>query len=124
MGLSKADLQKFKGILLTKRQALVGDAARLEDEAVRKGKDEAATLDISNFADLGTDNYEQEFDLGMLEHQGHTLREMDEALERIDNGTYGVCQNCGKSIPKGRLMAKPHAKFCIPCLNEQEQSGY
>lgn len=123
MSLSKTDLQKFKGILLSKRQELVGDAARLEDEAVRKGKDEAATLDISNFADLGTDNYEQEFDLGMLEHQGHTLREMDEALARIDKGTYGLCESCGKPIPKGRLMAKPHAKFCIPCLNEQEQSG-
>ena len=123
MRLGKADLAKFKDILLAKRAVLVGDANHLEDEAVRKSKDEAATMDISNFADLGTDNYEQEFDLSMLEHQGQTLREMDEALERIENGTYGLCSSCGKPIPKGRLMAKPHARCCIPCLNTQEESG-
>ena len=123
MLLRKPDLVKFKEILLAKRAVTVGDATRLEDEAVRKSKDEAATMDISNFADLGTDNYEQEFDLGLLEHQGETLREIDEALERVANGTYGICTTCGKPIPKGRLMAKPHARYCIPCLTEQEESG-
>ena len=123
MGLNKSEITKFRELLLTKRKALVGDANRLEDEAVRKSKDEAATMDISNFADLGTDNYEQEFDLGMLEQQGQTVREIDEALERISSGTFGVCSSCGKAIPKGRLMAKPHARYCIPCLNELEESG-
>ena len=124
MALDKKDLKHFKGLLLAKRQAVVGDATHLEDEAVRKSKDEAATMDISNFADLGTDNYEQEFDLGMLEHQGETLREIDEALDRIDNKTFGTCDTCGKAIPKGRLTAKPHARLCIPCLDEQEQAGF
>ncbi|MFH1731193.1 MAG: TraR/DksA C4-type zinc finger protein [Planctomycetota bacterium] len=121
MALTKKDVRHFKELLLRKRQALVGDANHLEDEAVRKSKDEAATMDISNFADLGTDNYEQEFDLGMLEHQGETLREIDEALERIENKSFGTCDVCGKAIPKGRLSAKPHARFCIPCLDKQEQ---
>jgi len=123
MTLNKADLKHFKELLLSVRQAMLGDANRLQDEAVRKSKDEAATMDISNFADLGTDNYEQEFDLGMLEHQGEMLREIDEALERIENGSYGLCQTCGKPIPKGRLTAKPHARFCVPCLTKQEATG-
>ena len=123
MAIAKKELVRFKEILLAKRQAMVGDANHLEDEAVRKSKEDAATLDISDFADLGTDNYEQEFDLGMLEHQGQTVREIDEALERIENGSFGVCDSCGKVIPKGRLMAVPHARFCISCLNKQEQGG-
>ena len=121
--LSKKDLERLKEVLLAKRAALVGDANHLEEEAVRKAKDDAATLDISNFADLGSDNYEQEFDLGMLEHQGHTLREIDEALERIEDGSFGICDLCGKPIPKGRLAVMPHARSCVTCLNEQELSG-
>jgi len=123
MAVRKKDVKQFKEILLQKRQALAGDANHLEDEAVRKSKDDAATLDISNFADLGTDNYEQEFDLSMLEHQGQTLREIDEALERIENGTFGVCELCGKPLTKGRLLAIPHARSCVSCLNKEEQTG-
>ncbi|MAF67208.1 MAG: transcriptional regulator [Planctomycetes bacterium] len=123
MALTKKDFDHFKKILLSKRHALLGDAVHLEDEAVRKSKDEAATMDITNFADLGTDNYEQEFDLGLLEHQGETLREIDEALDRIANKSFGVCGTCSKQIPKGRLSAKPHARLCIPCLDEQEKAG-
>lgn len=124
MPLTNKDVKHFKQLLLAKRSALQVDANHLEEEAVRKSKDDAATLDISNFADLGTDNYEQEFDLSVLEHQGQTLREIDAALERIEQGSFGTCDSCGKPIPKGRLTAMPHARFCIACLNEQEQSGY
>ena len=123
MLLTKKDLEHFKAVLLAKRQALVTDANHLEDEAVRKSKDEAATMDITNFADLGTDNYEQELDLSMREHHGETLREIDEALERIENKSFGICDACGKSIPKGRLTAMPHARFCISCRNEREEGG-
>ena len=124
MPLTKKDLKQFKELLLAKRQALIGDANHIEDEAVRRSKDEAATMDISNFADLGTDNYEQEFDLSLRQHQGETLREIDEALERIENKSFGICETCSKSIPKGRLTAKPHARLCISCLSEQEEAGF
>ena len=124
MSLTKKDLKRFKEQLLEKRNELAVDANHLEEEAVRKSKDDAATLDISNFADLGTDNYEQEFDLGLLEQQGETLRKIDEALERIENKTFGTCDSCGKAIPKGRLAVMPHAKSCVACLNEQEEAGF
>ena len=123
MPVTKKDLKRFKELLLAKRQALAGDANHLENEAVRKSKDNAATMDISSFADLGTDNYEQEFDLGVLETHDRTLGEIDEALERIENGTFGICDACGKPIPKGRLTAKPHARFCIACLKKQQEGG-
>ncbi len=122
MTLRKTDIEHFKQVLLARRNAIVGDANHLEDEAVRKSKDDAATLDISNFADLGTDNYEQEFDLSVLERQGRTLQEIDEALERIENGTFGICDMCGKPIPKGRLEAMPHARSCVSCLTKREKA--
>ncbi len=124
MPMTKKEIEWFRNLLLAKRQALAGDANHLEDEAVRKSKDEAATTDISNFADLGTDNYEQEFDLSMLEHQSQTLRQIDEALERIENKSFGICDSCGKAIPKARLAVKPHARFCISCLSKQEETGF
>ncbi len=123
MSLTSKDLKQFETMLLAKRKELVGDANHLEEEALRKSKDEAATMDISNFADLGTDNYEQEFDLSLLEFQGETLREIDEALEKIQDKTFGTCEACGKPIPKGRLMAKPHARFCVPCRSKQDETG-
>lgn len=123
MALRKTDFDHFKQLLLARRKAIAGDANHLEDEAVHKSKDDAATLDISNFADLGTDNYEQEFDLSVLERQAQTLREIDEALERIENGTFGICELCGKPIPKGRLEAMPHARSCVSCLTKLERTG-
>jgi DnaK suppressor protein len=123
MPLTKKDIKHFREVLLEKRTAMAVDANHLEDEAVKKGKDDAATLDISNFADLGSDNYEQEFDLSMLEHQGQTLRQIDEALERIEGGTFGVCDSCGKQLRKGRLTAMPHARLCVGCQSEFEQGG-
>jgi RNA polymerase-binding transcription factor len=123
MPIQKKDIPQFKAALLSKRAALVGDSNHLEEEAVRKGKDDAATLDISNFADLGSDTYEQEFDLTMLENQGETLRAVDEALKRIEDGNFGVCDMCKKPMKKGRLQAMPHARFCVSCQNEKEQGG-
>ena len=64
-------------------------------------------------ADIGTDNYEQEFSLGLLESERALLAEIDEALERIDKGTYGVCLGTGEPIGKPRLHARPWAKYCI-----------
>jgi RNA polymerase-binding transcription factor DksA len=123
MGLTKKDVQKFKAVLLAKRMALIGDATHIQEEAMRKGKDDAATLDISNFADLGSDNYEQEFDLSVLESQGHTVLEIDEALERIENGTFGICEECGCVLRKGRLAAMPHARLCVRCASKVEEGG-
>ncbi len=121
--LTKAEIERFKEQLLVKRAAIIGDADHLENEAAHKGKVDNATLDISSFADLGSDNYEQEFDLGVLEQQGDTLRAIDESLRRIEDGTFGICDSCEKPIPKGRLKARPYSTTCVSCLNEQEQSG-
>jgi len=114
--LSDKDRQMFRRLLLEKRAELVGDVSGMQEEVLRKNR-QAAAGDLSSMpihmADLGTDNYEQEFTLGLLAGEKQLLRDIDEALERIDSRTYGMCLGTGKAITKARLKAKPWARYCI-----------
>lgn len=73
-------------------------------------------------ADLGSENYERSKDLSLREHSYSRLRLIDEALARIDTGTYGVCLRCGQTISPARLEAIPEAPFCLSCREYEEQS--
>jgi RNA polymerase-binding transcription factor DksA len=64
-------------------------------------------------ADMGTDNYEQEFTLGLVEKDRVVLREINQALAKIQDGTYGICEGTGKPIGKPRLEVQPWAKYSI-----------
>ncbi len=114
--LSKTELKEFRQMLLAKRRALLGDMTHMEAEALRTNRQEG-TGDLSKIpthdADVGTDNFEQEFTLGLLESERIMLGEINEALERIDKGTYGICLGTGLAIGKARLKARPWAKYCI-----------
>lgn len=121
--MTKQELAAYKKVLLERRAALAGDVNHLEEGALRKSKDDAATLDISNFADLGSDNFEQDFMIGLIENSEDTLREIDAALRRIDDGTFGVCEESGHPIPKSRLKAIPWARLCIECQRKVEQEA-
>ena len=122
--LKKAELEEFRIKLLERRRSLVGDMSTIEAEALRTNRHDGSG-DLSNMpthpADLGTDNYEQEFTLGLLESERLILSEIDEALGRIENGTYGVCLGTGKPITKARLRAKPWAKYTIEYARMIEQ---
>ena len=120
----KEELARFRKILLLKRELLSGDVTTLQNEALRKNRQEA-TGDLSNMpihmADIGSDNYEQEFALDLIQGEEVTLREIDEALKRIEDRSYGKCEGCDTKIPVARLKAKPHAKYCIECKRKEEK---
>ena len=123
----KADeLDYFKKLLLRKRSLLSGNMDSLQDQALRHSRQDA-TGDLSNMpihmADLGSDNFEQEFTLGLIENEEEILRDIDAALERLDDGTFGVCESCSKAIPKARLKAVPHARYCVECQRKEEHEG-
>jgi DnaK suppressor protein len=122
--LSKRDLAQFRELLLAKRAELIGDVSTLQNEALSKSRRDASG-DLSSMpihmADLGTDNYEKEFTLGLIEGSRALLREIDEALARIVDGTYGVCEATGKPIGKARLRARPWAKYCYEYMLAQER---
>jgi len=114
--LTKAELVKFRNLLLAKRREIVGSFEEIENEALRQSRLDAAG-DLSSMpihmADLGSDNFEQEFALGLMDNERQLLQEIDMALARIAEGTYGYCEGTGKPIPKARLEAKPWARYCV-----------
>lgn len=124
--LKSEDLDAFKLLLLEKRRQLVGDMGHMEDEALRKNRTDAAG-DLSmmpiHMADIGTDAYEQEFTIGLIENEKEILTEIDAALERIENGTYGICEATHRPIAKARLKVKPWARFCLTYRRSQEEDG-
>ncbi len=130
--LSAANIEHFKQMLLQKRREIISNVNEMEDEALKKSRMDASG-DLSSMpihmADIGTDNYEQEFALGLMDSERKLLRETDDALQRIEQKTYGICEGTGKSIRKARLEAQPWARYCVEyarmmeqgLVNEQEQ---
>lgn len=117
--LSKKDLDQFRELLLIKRAEQLGDLSAMEAEALRAGGGGLSHTPI-HMADVGTDVYDQDFMLGMAESERQLLREVDQALARIESKTYGMCLLTGKPIPKARLNAKPWAKFTIEAARIHE----
>lgn len=122
-GYPRAESRPFRDLLLRKRRELADDVVQLEGEAFRRNRQDAAgdlsTMPI-HMADLGTDNFEQDVTLGLIESEEEELREIDAALERIKKGAYGRCERCKKLIAKSRLRALPYARLCILCKKREE----
>jgi RNA polymerase-binding protein DksA len=122
--MNKADLKVYKEQLLALRARLRGDVHKMAESTLKKNRTEA-NGDLSSMpihmADIGSDNFEQEFTLSLMENDGGTLTQIEASLERIEEGTYGQCEECGVKIPKTRLNAIPYATLCIRCAEQQEQ---
>jgi len=121
-GLSKSELNEFKVLLLHRKGVLQGDVKTLEDEACKKGADAAGDLSTlpMHLADLGTDSHEQDISLGLMENESDEIQEIQEAFERIKDGSFGLCENCRKKIPKERLRAIPYTRLCVDCKKKEE----
>lgn len=117
--LSSRDTDLFRRLLLRLRAELSGDIGNLESDAL--GADGHRTP-VDNPADAGSDSFSQEFSLELLQREETTLTEIDDALERIDSGSFGVCEDCERAIPKVRLQAIPFARLCIECKRASEQA--
>ena len=74
-----------------------------------------------HMADMATDNYDREFSLGLADNEQKILNRIDEALEKIGNKTFGLCELCNKKVSKVRLKAVPYAELCVPCQEKQEK---
>lgn len=120
---SKAELETYRHWLLERRGALSGNVTKMEDEALRRSRQDA-TGDLSSMpihmADMGSDTFEQDFTLGLIENEEQELGAIEDALERIAEGTFGVCEECSKLIPKERLKAIPQAALCLECKQKEE----
>jgi RNA polymerase-binding transcription factor DksA len=114
--MTEPEIRHYQRRLLELKRRLGADLTTLEGEALRATGGEASG-GFSNVpthpADLGTDAFEEELDLSLLEHKDRILLEINDALERIAQGTFGRCEECGKEIPRERLLALPYARYCL-----------
>jgi len=121
-----AEREKFKDQLLAMAHRIKGDVDDTSDEALRAQGSEASG-NLSNvplhLADLASEQYEQEVSLSLLENRTHTLEEINSALERMEQGQFGICERCGEAIPKKRLEATPIARYCLECAEEVEKGN-
>lgn len=121
---SPAKLKEFQKILLRIKDYLDSDKDQLEEKSLR-GAGRDATGNLSNFpihlADAGSDTYEQDFSLEILEREDIEQKDIEDALERIDNKTYGICEECSNPINENRLKVIPYARFCVKCQEVMEK---
>ena len=118
--LTAAEIENFKAMLLEKRNEILGNVRHMEDETLRKSRSELSSMPI-HMADMGSDNYELENMLGLMDSERRIVREIDDALHRIEEGTYGICEGNNEPIPKARLNAIPWARYCVTCASQMEK---
>jgi len=116
-------LKKFEGLLLARRKQLLESIGHYEDSLMNSSLQDSVG-NVSSYsdhmADLGTDAEEREKAYLFVSKEGRLLYHIDEALRRIQNGTYGRCVECGEEIGLDRLEAVPHARLCIKCKQREE----
>lgn len=122
--LDKKTLEVYKTLLLKKREELQGDITHISEETLKKSQKDASG-DISGYsfhmADVATDNYDREFSLGLASKERNVLFEINHALDKLQEGTFGLCESCKKSISKVRLKAVPYATLCLKCQQLKEK---
>jgi RNA polymerase-binding protein DksA len=117
--MSTLDLDHFRDALEAERKRVTDALQYLHAETPNAGGDEtqeSATQD--HLADSAAVTYDREMDFSLEENSEQVLEEIDRALKRIDDGTYGKCTRCGKDIPVERLEAIPYAEHCIDDARE------
>lgn len=122
--LTPEDLASLREALIERRTAKRQSIRRLSGEAGDRpqGGGELSTTPL-HLADLGTETFEQDRDLGLAERESQELSQIDEALDRIEDGSYGVCESCERPINRERLDALPFARRCLPCQTKAEAEG-
>ncbi|RPJ39124.1 MAG: TraR/DksA family transcriptional regulator [Planctomycetaceae bacterium] len=122
--LTSTEIEHFRVLLIERRKEILHNVVEIEGETLRKSRLDASG-DLSSMpihmADLGTDNYQQEFSLGLMDSERKLITEIDDALQRIENGTYGICEGTGQPIAKARLEAQPWARYSVEYARIVEQ---
>lgn len=121
--MARKDLDRYREILLAKRNELVGDVANMEEEALRQNSGSLSNLP-QHMAEQGSDTCDQSLSLDLAQVDRNLIKEIEEALKRIDDGSYGVCLRTGKRISAERLAEVPWAKYSIEAAREMERQPF
>jgi RNA polymerase-binding protein DksA len=119
------ELRAFERLLQRRRAFLLGNVRKLEDEACRKGADAAGDLSTMPLhpADMATDTQQQDMSIYFMENENVQLQTIEEALERIQEDRFGLCEECEHEIALERLRAIPYAPLCVDCQRRQEEAA-
>lgn len=120
----KPELRKVRESLIEQKAKILQELISIKEESLSKSAKESSG-DLSGYAfhmaDMATDLYNREFSLELAEGERERLYLLDDAIKRIDEGTYGKCDMCGCNITKQRLKVMPQAQYCIKCQEKQEK---
>lgn len=121
---NQKDLSEFKKIILKRKDEILEGIKHISEDTLKKSQKDASG-DISGYtyhmADVATDSYDREFSLGLATNERETLYELDDALKKIEDGTFGVCEECKVLITNVRLKAVPFARLCVRCQEKREE---
>ena len=125
MSLSKQQLKQFRQSLITERSKVVNEIRSIAEETSKSPRDASGDLSAYtvHMADMAADTYERELSINMVSSEQEVLYQIDDALKRIEEGIFGVCQQCNKPISLSRLKAVPYASMCIACQRLKEQKN-
>jgi RNA polymerase-binding protein DksA len=119
----REELKKYKMLLISLRGQVGGDLSHIAQNTLNKSARDASG-DLSGYsyhmADQASDDYERDFSLERATSEQKILYFIDEAMKRVNDGTYGNCLSCGRRIAKRRLVALPHSELCIECQKKKE----
>lgn len=123
--LSRKEMDFYKKLLIELRKKIVGDLQKIEGDTLNTNQRDASG-DLSGYsfhmADMASDNYDRELNIGLASNEQQILNEIDIALKRIEDGTYGTCELTGDPIPKKRLLAMPYTRLSKRAQEEEEKN--
>lgn len=114
--MNKKDLKKFKELLGKRREEILKSVEAIREKGMGFSLD-----DLPDEVDLASSESDQSMSLRLRDREQVLLKKVEKALVKIDDGTYGVCDNCGEDIGMKRLEARPVTELCIRCKEEQEK---
>jgi len=121
---NKKELAGFKKLILKRKEEILEDIKHISEDTLKKSQKEACG-DISGYtyhmADVATDTYDREFSLSLASNDRKALYEFDDALKKIEEGAFGICEECKLLIARGRLKAVPYARLCVKCQQMKEK---
>lgn len=120
----KKEAKRYRELLLKLKERITEGIKHISEDTLKKSQKDAAG-DISGYtlhmADVATDAYDREFSLGLASNDRNALIQIEDAIKKIDEGNFGICEQCGKSIAKTRLKAVPFTRLCLKCQQRQEK---
>lgn len=122
--MSKKELLEFSKLIIKRKNETLENINHISEDNLKKSQKDAAG-DISGYtfhmADVATDTYDREFSLSIASGERQLLYELDDALKKVEEGTFGICEGCNSPISKKRLKAVPYARFCLACQEKKEK---